>query len=378
MPPMDHGDVSTVRCTYIEIPQAKSTLGVVLSKPSWMWGCEMGANDKGVVGGNEAVHSVMSSELGSEERLLGMDLLRLALERGPTAHEAALVCIELLEAHGQGGGCAEDDASWTYENGFLFADAGEAYVLETAGVRCWALERVPPGTWRNISNGLSIRTNIHSHSAGLREMCRDRGWWDGASDFDWKRCLGVGGRTHASLAVSGRERAGASHLARMQRDAASGALRPDDAQAWLGAMMGVLRDDCSGICFRDVHGFCSTGSQVSWISNAPHGGSQHLFTGASDPVYTSYKHFTFATAPKGATTHGTRELWDAWRHMALQGISPDSELRVEVARIEKASLDHSNIIAPGGVAAQNRPDFAAAVAAELKAVQEMAKRAQEH
>lgn len=87
MPPMDHGDVSTVRCTYIEIPQAKSTLGVVLSKPSWMWGCEMGANDKGVVGGNEAVHSVMSSELGSEERLLGMDLLRLALERGPTAHE---------------------------------------------------------------------------------------------------------------------------------------------------------------------------------------------------------------------------------------------------------------------------------------------------
>ena len=64
---------------------------------------------------------------------------------------------ELLEAHGQGGGCEESDKSWTYENGFLFADRREAYVLETAGVKHWALERVPPGKPRNISNGLSIR-----------------------------------------------------------------------------------------------------------------------------------------------------------------------------------------------------------------------------
>lgn len=82
-----HAEGSTVRCTHIEIPQASRTLGVVLSKPQWMWGCEMGANELGVVGGNEAVHSVMSGELGSEARLLGMDLLRLALERGSSAYE---------------------------------------------------------------------------------------------------------------------------------------------------------------------------------------------------------------------------------------------------------------------------------------------------
>ena len=33
------------QCTYIEVEQAPATLGVILSKPSWMWGAEMGANE---------------------------------------------------------------------------------------------------------------------------------------------------------------------------------------------------------------------------------------------------------------------------------------------------------------------------------------------
>ena len=32
------------QCTYIDIDQAEETLAVVLSKPAWMWGAEMGAN----------------------------------------------------------------------------------------------------------------------------------------------------------------------------------------------------------------------------------------------------------------------------------------------------------------------------------------------
>lgn len=82
-----HAVGTTVRCTHIEVPQATVTLAVVLSKPQWMWGCEMGANECGVVGGNEAISSVLSSELGTAKRLLGMDLLRLALERGSTSYE---------------------------------------------------------------------------------------------------------------------------------------------------------------------------------------------------------------------------------------------------------------------------------------------------
>mmetsp|Transcript_7985 Transcript_7985/g.23567 ORF Transcript_7985/g.23567 Transcript_7985/m.23567 type:complete len:309 (-) Transcript_7985:1252-2178(-) len=99
-----------------------------------------------------------------------MDLLRLALERGATARAAVGHLTSLLEEHGQGGAC-EEGGDWTYENGFLLADAGEAFVVETAGTRHWAVERVPPGKGRNISNGLSIRTGVESCSAGLKELC---------------------------------------------------------------------------------------------------------------------------------------------------------------------------------------------------------------
>ena len=62
-----------------------------------------------------------------------MDIVRLVLERAKTAREAVTVCSSLLEDFGQGGGCAEDDKTWCYENGFLFADGNEAWVLETSG-----------------------------------------------------------------------------------------------------------------------------------------------------------------------------------------------------------------------------------------------------
>lgn len=37
----EHAPGSTVKCTYISIPQAPRTHAVVLSKPTWMWGAEM-------------------------------------------------------------------------------------------------------------------------------------------------------------------------------------------------------------------------------------------------------------------------------------------------------------------------------------------------
>lgn len=51
---------------------------VILSKPSWMWGAEMGANDKNVVIGNEAVWTNNNEGDGDarQKRLLGMDLVR--------------------------------------------------------------------------------------------------------------------------------------------------------------------------------------------------------------------------------------------------------------------------------------------------------------
>jgi len=163
-----HGARSTppggrVRCTWIDIPDVATTNAVVISRPYWMWGAEMGTNEHGVTIGNEAV---FTSEPYAATGLTGMDLLRLALERADTAEHAVSVLIDLLEAHGQGGGCGHEHRSFTYHNSFLAADTHEAWVLETAGSK-WATERVTTGV-RSISNGLTIPEFASYYSDRLR------------------------------------------------------------------------------------------------------------------------------------------------------------------------------------------------------------------
>src|SRR5512140_2672812 len=72
----DHPPGSTLGCTWTEIAQVAHTHAVLLSQPWWMWGAEMGANEHGVVIGNEAVFTRRTGDAGGGS-LLGMDLLRL-------------------------------------------------------------------------------------------------------------------------------------------------------------------------------------------------------------------------------------------------------------------------------------------------------------
>ena len=90
-PAQHHPQDASLQCTYITIPQVPRTLAVVLSKPSWMWGAEMGANELGVVVGNEAVWTVEDSN--GPPALLGMDLVRWERDNGWAMGMACVIAI---------------------------------------------------------------------------------------------------------------------------------------------------------------------------------------------------------------------------------------------------------------------------------------------
>ena len=127
-PRMRYSKGEKVECTHISIPQVTETAEILMSQPYWMFGCEMGCNENNVVIGNEAIPS---KEPVMEKGLLGMDILRLGLERGKTAKEALDIIISLLEKHGQGG--AHNLKGMNYSNSFIVADPIEAFVIEAVG-----------------------------------------------------------------------------------------------------------------------------------------------------------------------------------------------------------------------------------------------------
>jgi secernin len=170
---------ASVRCQYVEIPQARETLAVLGSRPWWLWGFEHGVNECRVAIGNEALHT---REPVADSGLLGMDLVRLGLERGHTAADAKRVITDLLERHGQGGRASHGVAR-RYDNSFLIVDPTEAWVVETSG-RHWVARRVRERA--AISNLATIERDWDEASAGIAEHARDRGWWDltrGRLDF---------------------------------------------------------------------------------------------------------------------------------------------------------------------------------------------------
>ena len=97
----DYENGETLKTTYIEIPQAKHTYSCVLLKPHWIWGAEMGWNEFGLNIGNEAVFTNVKRT--KQNGLIGMDLLRLALERCKTPQEAITLITNLIETYGQVG-----------------------------------------------------------------------------------------------------------------------------------------------------------------------------------------------------------------------------------------------------------------------------------
>ncbi len=285
IPAATHGADSRIRCTWIEIPQAASTHAVLLSRPFWMWGAEIGANEHGVAIGNEAV---FTNQPYARTGLTGMDLLRLGLERGATAAAAVQVVVSLLEQHGQGGGCGFEHPSFTYHNSFIVADREEAYILETAGRR-WATEHVTSGV-RTISNGLTIPGFAAEYSDRLKTAV--------------SRCR-VRQPATARLAGTAREPA---DLFAVLRDHGGGRRHPHYA-----ALNGAMAAPC-------MHGGgVATGSQTtaSWAADLTTG--THWVTGTAAPCTSIFKPVSVGRPLElGPTPSGRfddRSMW--WRHELL-------------------------------------------------------------
>jgi len=182
VPRARHESGAMVKGTYIEVPQVPETYEVLLCKPFWIWGCEMGVNEHGVAIGNEAVFTKEPYNKGAG--LIGMDLIRLALERADTAQKALEIIIHLLETYGQGGNCGFRHKTY-YHNSFIIADPHEAWVLETAG-KFWAAERVRDV--RTISNGLTIGSRWDMASPDLVEHALKKGWCRSQENFHFANC----------------------------------------------------------------------------------------------------------------------------------------------------------------------------------------------
>ncbi len=140
-----------LRTQYIEIPDG-GALATILSRPTWLWGAEQGMNEHRVAIGNEMIFTAADPR-GHPPALLGMDLVRLGLERGSTAGEALEAMTTLLGAHGQGGVGDRVHGS-SYWSSFLIADPTSAWILETSG-RTWAARPVDGGA--ALSNRLTLR-----------------------------------------------------------------------------------------------------------------------------------------------------------------------------------------------------------------------------
>jgi secernin len=285
-PRRTHAPGARLQCTWIEIPQVRETQAVLLSRPYWMWGAEMGTNEHGVTIGNEAV---FTRQRYAKTGLTGMDLLRLALERSCSAAEAVQTIVTQLEAFGQGGVCSLARRGFTYHNSFIVADPRQAFVLETAG-RLHAVEPIQGA--RSISNGLTIPGFADRHSDTIKtglSACRRR----------QQRTQHLASRADDP-----------ARLMQILRDHGEGCAAP--AYSWIH---GGLRAPC-------VHAgglIASSQTTASWVAELRAGAVRHWATATAAPCTSLFKPVSVGQplqlGPRPTDSADDESLW--WRHERL-------------------------------------------------------------
>ena len=361
IPHARHSEGADVACTYITVPQVRETNAVLLSKPFWIWGAEMGANEHGVVIGNEAVFTKVPYE--KKPGLIGMDFLRLALERASTADEALDVMIGLLDTYGQGGNCGFSH-EMHYHNGFLIADPQSAWVFETAG-KHWAAEKVRDV--RSISNVISIGSTWDRSSPDLVNHAISQGWCKSEDDFDFGDCY--------SDLIFTKFSAGQKRLCRTDN-----LLHENFGEMDIPLAMRLLRDHgnqvgeswqpgkglagaevCMHASFGPVRISQTTGSMISHLKTKQ---QTHWLTGTSAPCTSVFKPVWIDSGlpdlgPSPQGTYDAATLW--WRHENLhREILRDYATRIAMIQPARDVLEDEYLAEFPGVVNQSeieRADF---------------------
>ncbi len=312
--PRKKHEESIVKLTFGEYPQERTTYAVLISRPWWTYGAEMGVNEYGLAIGNVAV---FTKEPYSEEGLLGMDILRLALERCRDAREALDFIISLIEDPGQGGNYSYEK-KFKYHNSFLIVDPDQAWILETAG-KYWAAKKLEG--FYTVSNALTINDdwdlasdNLIDH--GVKEYGCSR------SSFSFARCYSD--KIYTWLA-HGRERRRATmnylghHIPRIHLSHLTGLLRLHENEPYR-PWKGSNKDVCMhyGGLTRPSH------TASSMIAILGHERQLVLLTLSSNPCLSIFKPLitpmTANIIPSGPTTnkYGGKSYW--WRKEQIRRV----------------------------------------------------------
>lgn len=275
-----HPADAMTQCQFVELPEVGTTYRHVGSRPYWCWGYEHGFNEHQVVIGNEGLASKIKYP-ASEPKLVGMEVLRLGLERGRTAAEAVGVMTDIISHYGQGK--FENEAGVrTYDNGYIIADPHEAYALETAGHQ-WAVKKVERSI--GISNVYSVETNWEWISPKAESYAIEQGWWKtqpgrfsfaDAYSLNENRSEGSGARRRARSCAVLKQMAGKIEVSTMMAllsDHSDGQ-RPDESfQTAINPKAGICvhhNDDGTGgnTAASLVTDLCADGSRlpVYWCS----------------------------------------------------------------------------------------------------------------
>lgn len=295
-----------LRCTWIEVEQIKETHAILISRPKWMWGAEMGTNEHGVTIGNEAVFTRTAvPRVG----LTSMDLLRLALERSSSAANAVEVITALLERYPQGGICSAR-SQFRYFGSFLIADRTEAYVLETCA-KDWELERVERGR-RSISNGLSIPKFASKHGDLIKTT------FSGCSAR--KKILDSG--TPSGV---------------------SGAIRLMQTHALAPGVRGVVNGGLNSLCVHDGGFVSDVQTTAAWVSLLRSSGDSHWATGTSLPCLSLYKPFSVSKQFDFPSLEGV-SYWNAHRSFVkhLVSLNAISDYQKELAALQETVLSQTS------------------------------------